>query len=198
MDPNSDIEMEEIREMAENMGLERKRKTIELPSRLVIGAIVVICVLFVFALFFRGGGNADTEQINAIMGRLDKLEEKLPQYAEIEKKTGKLESQIKTVQKAGSKSDANYRSLTREISKINKQMGLLNEEVSSLSKKISTSGFDQKKKSSRAKGSHHEVQRGETLFGIAKKYGLSVDELRDMNKLSKDKSIYPGQKLLIR
>ncbi len=43
----------------------------------------------------------------------------------------------------------------------------------------------------------HTVQKGETLYSIAKKYGLGVDELKLLNKLSSD-SINPGQVLIIR
>jgi LysM repeat protein len=38
----------------------------------------------------------------------------------------------------------------------------------------------------------------ETLFSIAKKYNLTIDELRRMNNLSKTDSIQPGQKLLVK
>ena len=49
--------------------------------------------------------------------------------------------------------------------------------------------------SSQNKG--HVVSRGETLYGIAQSYGLSVDELKKMNNLSVD-TIFVGQKLEIR
>jgi len=43
----------------------------------------------------------------------------------------------------------------------------------------------------------HVVTKGETLYGIAQSYGLSVDELKKMNNLSVD-TIFVGQKLEIR
>ncbi|MCR5131000.1 MAG: peptidoglycan DD-metalloendopeptidase family protein [Prevotella sp.] len=39
----------------------------------------------------------------------------------------------------------------------------------------------------------HKVKKGETLFRIASKYGVSVEQLRKLNGLRKNSSIRPGQ-----
>jgi len=41
----------------------------------------------------------------------------------------------------------------------------------------------------------HTVQKGETLYRISRQYNLSVEQLRQYNKLDSKGSIYPGQKL---
>ncbi len=43
----------------------------------------------------------------------------------------------------------------------------------------------------------HVVQRGETLFKIATSYGLSVDDLAQLNNISDPSVIYVGQRLLV-
>lgn len=43
----------------------------------------------------------------------------------------------------------------------------------------------------------HVVEKGETLFGIAMKYGCSVNDLRAWNNLDKS-TVYPSQKLIIK
>lgn len=45
-------------------------------------------------------------------------------------------------------------------------------------------------------GVYYTVEIGDTLYGIANKYGLSVDELKSMNNL-KNNNISVGQKLLV-
>ena len=45
---------------------------------------------------------------------------------------------------------------------------------------------------------YHRVSSGETLYGISRRYGLTVKDLRRLNKLPPEANIYPGQKLLIR
>ena len=44
---------------------------------------------------------------------------------------------------------------------------------------------------------YHEVQTGETLYRIARKYRLTVKQLLDTNDLNQNYRIYPGQKILI-
>jgi len=44
---------------------------------------------------------------------------------------------------------------------------------------------------------YHKVERGETLYRISKRYGISVEELRRLNKLQDGQSIQTGQKLLV-
>ncbi len=43
----------------------------------------------------------------------------------------------------------------------------------------------------------HRVQKGETLYQISRKYGMSVDDVRKLNGIGKDFKIYPGQKLKV-
>jgi len=44
-------------------------------------------------------------------------------------------------------------------------------------------------------GKVHTVKKGETLYRISRQYNLSVEQLRQYNKLDANASIYPGQKL---
>jgi len=44
---------------------------------------------------------------------------------------------------------------------------------------------------------YHTVQNGETLSGISKKYGISLEKLRKQNNLSTGQPLRTGQKLLV-
>jgi LysM repeat protein len=48
-----------------------------------------------------------------------------------------------------------------------------------------------------AEKKYHTVQKGETLYAISKKYGISVGDLRKLNNLSANESLHTGQKLLV-
>jgi membrane-bound lytic murein transglycosylase D len=41
----------------------------------------------------------------------------------------------------------------------------------------------------------HTVKQGDTLYRISRRYNLSVDQLREYNKLGAKAAIYPGQQL---
>ncbi len=43
----------------------------------------------------------------------------------------------------------------------------------------------------------HKVEPGETLFIISQKYGISLNELRELNSLDNQSTIYSGQEILI-
>ena len=47
------------------------------------------------------------------------------------------------------------------------------------------------------KTQYHVVARGESLSQIAGKYGLTVDKLRNLNKMTTRQNIQPGQKLRV-
>ena len=44
----------------------------------------------------------------------------------------------------------------------------------------------------------HTIQKGETLWSISKKYKISVANLRKLNNMSSDATIYPGTNILVR
>jgi LysM repeat protein len=44
---------------------------------------------------------------------------------------------------------------------------------------------------------YHEVKKGETVTGIAKRYGMSVEELRRANNLSPKAVLSVGQRLVV-
>jgi LysM repeat protein len=97
--------------------------------------------------------------------------------------------------------------LEQRISSYDKQAILNSEAVGNLSEKLES--FEKrllpkekapeppKLASPSDKKVYHEVQKGETLFQIAQKYKISVDDLRRANNLSPNAAIVRGQKLLI-
>jgi LysM repeat protein len=55
-----------------------------------------------------------------------------------------------------------------------------------------------KEKASASSGKKiHTVQKGETVYGVSKKYGITPAELRKLNNLSEDQSLKTGQKLVV-
>ena len=115
-----------------------------------------------------------------------------------------MEDRLIQLENAGQKfspTEGRIKGLEKSLSKLDREIRALREQLNQQSKKIDR---NQKKttppvatKKPQVQKRYHEVSRGETLFGIAKKYGVPVDDLRRLNKLSKSAGIYPGQKIMI-
>jgi LysM repeat protein len=69
--------------------------------------------------------------------------------------------------------------------------------MASVAVKTEIANAIQEKTISKAEMRYHEVQPGDTLFWIAKKYRISVDELCRLNQITPNQIIRQGQKLLI-
>ena len=90
--------------------------------------------------------------------------------------------------------------VSKEMESVSERMEALEKKTAAMAKKIETATAPKKvvKKSAPPAPSvkYHTVQDGETLYSIAKKYGMSVDDLKKRNKLSAN-TIHKGDKLRI-
>ncbi|MFH1123427.1 MAG: LysM peptidoglycan-binding domain-containing protein [Pseudomonadota bacterium] len=162
-----------------------------------LGLIVVIALL---ALLFRGGGKVSTSELEALKTRMSQVEARLIRMDSMATKAGSLEGQIKALTESLAKLESSDKSIKEQLDKLDQRIEKLSEKATPAVAKKEVPVVSKKETSSpgpQAKGRYHDVNRGETLYGIAKKYALSVDQLRRMNNLKESQAIYPGQKLLV-
>ncbi|MBK5101177.1 MAG: LysM peptidoglycan-binding domain-containing protein [Desulfobacteraceae bacterium] len=95
-------------------------------------------------------------------------------------KITRLEGKVKLLEPSIARLEKSERSLKKDLNKLGQQV-----------RRLQTGAPSQ------PKGRYHTVRGGETLFGIAQKYGTSISKLRGLNKLTKAQRIQPGQKLLV-
>jgi LysM repeat protein len=152
-------------------------------SLLVWGFIAIIIILLI-VLLFRGGDKAVTEDLNALKARVEQTEKKASALEGAVKKIDALDGQIKGLQQSVSKVEGAQRSLSERIEKIAQK-----------AEKPSASQATQKKPSAQAK--LHEVQPGETVFSIAKKYNLSAEQFLKLNNMTKKDTLQAGQKVVV-
>lgn len=78
-----------------------------------------------------------------------------------------------------------------------KQLNNLTDYALSVGQKlIINENFKEKQPDTENTNFYHEVQKGETLYAIAKKYNMGVDELKQLNNLG-DVALSVGQKLMV-
>jgi LysM repeat protein len=194
MKPGVDSETKEIFEdMAEDLARNRKS---EPPFRrqkdsyasgpsgkftllLAVGAVILVLII---VLLFRGSGKQD---LTPIQSRLDQFEKRMALADGYGKRIEALENQMKSLQQSQSKLEGSAKSLAERFDKVSRQMEKPPAQPPS------------NKEPSQAKAQVHEVRPGDTLYGIASKYGITLDQLFRLNNLKKNAAIQPGQKLLI-
>jgi LysM repeat protein len=98
-------------------------------------------------------------------------------YHSIKAKIGDLEKSVIRLQDAD-----------RKIAHLESQVKILERSLSKLTRPVTVRT---------KKGTYHEVRRGDTLSRIAQKYGISVEKLCRLNKITPKTVIRPGQRLRI-
>ena len=136
---------------------------------------IVWAVLFLSVTVFAFGGcggETPKEELDLINGRLEQLENKIEQ---LEVRSSETKDSVTTV---GS------------------LIKTLEERIDALSQNIEKAPVP-KQALSQEKKQYHKVVRGDTLYSISRKYGLSVDEIRRLNNLNENQPIQPGQKVMV-
>ena len=144
------------------------------PGKSVIsflaGALAVV-VIFLIAGFFLRTSNVDPAiKLRSLENRVKQLENRISRIDWIEARLDQIEEK-------------------------NKQFTTFVDTFRKLETPPKTSTAQTSEKPTKAV--YHEVVAGETLYGISRRYGLKVDELRRLNKLEPEATIFPAQRLLI-
>jgi len=151
--------------------------------------------------FVIGGLAVDQEYLESLEKRMQQMEKKLATIGvmdQIIKRLGKQEQDIDLLDKKINRFES---TVTTQIDQIIKELGALHQKTS----QKAASGAPQPKtvekkqpgasKKAQPTAQFHQVQAGETLFRISRRYDLSVEQLRTYNDLAPNAAIYPGQKL---
>ena len=85
--------------------------------------------------------------------------------------------------------------VTTQIDQIIKELEKLHQKTGSAPAPKAKAVQPVAKSTTKKKMKVHEVSAGETLYSISRRYGLTVDQLREYNNIGKDTAIRPGQKL---
>lgn len=200
MDLRSDGDLQGIvEEMAEDRGRIASRGNSRRRSagrtsgpglvRTLLFAGVAVIVLFITIRLLVGGGDTRGDEVVEILAeRLDLIEMRLDRIEETARRlpalTGRMDELTGTVSKLERDRDA----ITAGIESLNLRL-----EAAAQRAPLQTPAGPAATRDT----STHTVQRGETLFSIARSYGLSVEELCLLNGIEKTDIIRPGQTLIV-
>jgi LysM repeat protein len=139
---------------------------------LLIGVVIFGLGILVAAVFHSSGNIDSGSKMRSLERRIKRLEERLYRLDRIE---ADLE----------------------QVKEKNKQFNSFNDTIIKkpiTPPKSSTAQTAEKQ----TEAVYHEVLAGETLYRISLRYNIKLDELRRLNNLEPEATIYPKQKILIR
>ena len=161
------------------------------------GAAILVLSLFI-TLFFGGRGEVSRDDLTSVNARIEEIGVQLSQLEKNIEKLGELDTGKASLKKS-------VAALEVSIDSIKKQMAGLSAKVEA-SRKVKTLKTRKEqiakttlKKTGKhsGRGLYHTVKKGETLFRIAEKYDLTLEELLKINNLKKGDTLKIGQKLLV-
>ena len=171
-----------------------RKNTSSIPLVLLGLGFVVMILLFIVFLSKTTDMASKTEIVN-LEKRLVILEERLGKIAKIDEKLILLDTQ-------GKKFDLFVDRFDRFETSMSLKMDIINNELFTSQKRGNKAAESKKPEQAKisqksAKPAYHEVKAKETLYQISRRYGLSVDDLRKLNRLTPETVIHPGQKLIV-
>ncbi|HJX33869.1 MAG TPA: LysM peptidoglycan-binding domain-containing protein [Desulfatiglandales bacterium] len=161
----------------------------------IAGALLIITVIFIAYSQIKGRG-ADGKKLLEIDKRLGDIENRL----------NKIENTAKNISSIDEQRTKFEISLMNRIegieSLIAKKAVTDTEKHDTLHMEAAVKKSDQKSETenhdvTEANIRYHQVLAGETLYRISLKYGLTVEELRRINKIPPEAVIYVGQRLKV-
>ena len=159
--------------------------------------VVLLILAFLGGIFYFLSGRSTDGETNLLQSKLANLEQKI---SSLEKQITELQGKVSTLGPDPAllqKFDA----LTQKVEALEKQPAAQTKAKPSTSLTPAAETIAKpsppSKPTASAEKQTHTVQKGETLYRISKKYGISVDELRKLNDLSGDQALRTGQKLLV-
>jgi LysM repeat protein len=168
-------------------------KKIEIPFILVGVGILILTGFFVASLF-GNAGSIDSEKIDTLEKRLVSLEDRLQNIQTSESELNQITEQRAQVEQIQNKIDQLETSIALRMDQISTEILSLKRQPANVEPQVppavNTPAEPEKKR-------YHQVRSGDTLYGIGRKYGISVQELRQLNNLRSGAVIRPGQKLVI-
>ena len=166
-----------------------------------VGLIVLILILVVY--ISKPSKRFDQEDLQSLDARMLLLEEKLATIGAMDQTLQRIEKQEQKFKLLENKLAGLESTVSTQIDQIIKELGMLHQKTAA--KKDSKARASQTAVKNRSaaskktapKSKFHEVRAGDTLYGIGRRYGLSVKDLQSYNNLAPNAAIYPGQKLKV-
>lgn len=167
------------------------------PAIWIPAVVILLILLYIFMPI--GNSNQDKTQLKALGARLDQLEKRMLKLESVGERVLNLEKILKNNGTLEKRLDRLEASIVKRMDQVDKELLVMRKDLAAKSAPTSkTPQATQQTKASTDPAKHHIVKKGDTLYSISRKYGLTVAQLRKMNSLDKNSVIFSGQKLIVK
>lgn len=176
----------------------------------LIGGGILLVAVIVLLMFLSGSPKtAERDLLKSLESRLKIIEEKLAKLDWIDTGMARLERKEKEMASISERMAQLESALTKKVDQLAKDMSkpAAKPAEPAAPKVESAAAHKPEPAASKAaapakvekdpKARTHAVQKGDTVFGISRKYGISPDQLMKLNKLNPNDPIKPGQQLML-
>jgi len=158
----------------------------------------VILLILVYVLLPGGGTSAGKDQLDALEKRVELLEKRMLKIESLGERVSNLEKGVKGDASLSKRFERFEAAMGKRMDQVDKELIKIGKTVNAKKTKTVSVEPAQKKKTSDSKAQYHIVKKGETLYSISRRYGISVDRLRANNQLGQKTAIFTGQKLKVK
>ena len=170
----------------------------------IAGAVGV--VLLVMLLFSNFNEPADQASLSALEQKIGRLEQRLEKFDGVDEKVTRIWEQAKSFETFKTRFDRSEASMSLRMDHLAMSLDALQKKTDETLKKVgnlekgaartaASASPPSVKKTATVKT--HTVAAGDTLFSISRRYNLSVEKLRSINKLTEKTVIHVGQTLTV-
>lgn len=161
-----------------------------LKPYLFLGAGLILVIVLLILFFPTSRSSQSANQFKMLEGRFKNIEDRLLALEGIEKRLAQGEEKVS------------------RVDGLEKKLAHMEQQIADLTKMTERAPAPKAQKTAKPAPTgqaaqtepelrYHQVRAGETLYSIARRYGLKVDELRQLNKLAPNAVLHPGDKLVV-
>jgi LysM repeat protein len=170
------------------------RKPSMLPA-IITGVGFLVLIILAIAILSRTQDLAENEQLKALEFRIEQLENRLAGAGNTDLQSSELSNAEKQFALLTERLDRIEASVNSKIDQMIAALKNRKQTAVEQSAPAAKTSQPPEKQNTATKPKTHKVQAGETLFRIGQRYGLTVTQLREYNKLGANAKIYPGQEI---
>lgn len=140
----------------------------------------ILTVVFLTGGLFGCSDEKVSKDVSSIKSRLEKIENRLANIEKSAKRVGLLEAEFQKLQQS---MEAWERAITARLAPVSKK------KTESRKKAVNTR--------KNVKQKQYVILKGDSLFRVAQKHEMTLDQLCKLNKITPKTVLHPGEKILV-